>query len=276
MSTNGKLASKKALVTGSGTGIGREIAIEFASQGADVALHYAHSAQGAESAVKEIEQIGRNAQAFKADFAVVAEAQSLVVQARDFLGGMDILVCNAGITMNMPFEKVTPEQFDTLYNVNVRAPFFAAQAALPNLQASGSGAIVNITSIHAYQAMPEHTVYAGTKGSLVAYTRTLAIELAPKGVRVNAIAPGAVFVPNYLKAMPDFDKKDAGNNIPAGFIGEPIDIAKAAVFLSSEDARYIFGQTWIIDGGTTSWMPFHDGFRKPVGVQFGQGYVPGL
>jgi len=276
MSTNGKLAGEKALITGSGTGIGREIAVEFARQGADVALHYAHSAQGAESAVEEIRKAGGKAQAFKADFAHAEQPRNLALRALDFLGGMDVLVSNAGITMNMPFDKVTGEQFDTLYHVNVRAPFFVAQAALPALQDGNGGAIINITSIHAYEGMPEHAVYAGTKGSLVAYTRTLAIELAPKGVRVNAIAPGAVYVPNYDKVIPDFDRNEAGKNIPAGFIGQPLDIARVAVFLASPDARYIVGQTLIVDGGTTSWMPFHDGFRQPLNVHFGRGYVPGV
>lgn len=276
MNPNGKLAGKKIVVTGSGTGIGREIALEFARQGADVALHYAHSVQGAESAVDEVRRGGGKAQAFKADFALATEAGNLISQARDFLGGLDVLVCNAGITMNMPFDKVTPEQFDTLYHVNVRAPFFATQAALADLQSSDSGTIINITSIHAYEGMPEHAVYAGTKGSLVAYTRSLAIELAPKGVRVNAIAPGAVYVPNYEKAIPNFDPEEAGKNIPVGFLGQPLDIARVAVFLASEDARYIVGQTLIVDGGTTAWMPFQDGFRQPLNVRFGQGYVPGV
>jgi glucose 1-dehydrogenase/3-oxoacyl-[acyl-carrier protein] reductase len=188
---------------------------------------------------------------------------------------LDGLVNNAGITMNMPFERVTPEQFDTLYNVNVRAPFFLTQTALPALIES-RGAVVNIASIHAFQGYPEHSVYAGTKGAIVAMTRELAVELALKGVRVNAIAPGSIVVEGYYKANPDFDPEAAGRLIPCGFIGQPEDVAHAAAFLLSEEARFLVGQTLILDGGTTAWMPFSDAFRQPNTAQFGKGYVPGL
>ena len=271
-----KLLGKKVLVTGSGTGIGRGIALHFADCGADVAVHYAHSADGAESAVAEIQQKGRKASAFKADLANVDACRSLAEDAIDFLGGLDTLFCNAGITMNIAFEKVTPEQYDTLYNVNVRSPFFITQTALPTLLKSDDPSVINITSIHAYEGMPEHAVYAGTKGALVAYTRTLSIELAMKGVRVNAIAPGAVYVPNYDKAMDDFDPEACGNLIPSGFVGDPLDIAHAAAFLATQEARFIIGQTLIVDGGTTSWLPVNDGFRQKSTAQFGKGYVPGL
>jgi NAD(P)-dependent dehydrogenase (short-subunit alcohol dehydrogenase family) len=270
------MAGKLVLVTGSGTGLGREIALEFARQGATVALHYAHSAQGAMSAVEEIRRAGGTAAAFRADLNHVDEAKRLAAQAIEFLGGLDVLVNNAGITMNLPFEEVTPEQFDTLYHVNVRAQFFLTQALVPTMVRRGGAAIVNLTSIHAFEAYPEHTVYAGTKGAIVAYTRVLAIELAPKGIRVNAIAPGAVPVENQFKLFPNYDAKELGKLIPVGFPGRPVDIAKVAVFLASEDARYIVGQTLIVDGGTTSWMPFGEGYRQPMGVRFGQGYVPGL
>lgn len=271
-----KLLGKKVLVTGSGTGIGRGIALHFADCGADVAVHYAHSAAGAESAVAEIQEKGRRSAAFKADLGNVDEGQKLAEEAIEFLGGLDTLVCNAGITMNMPFEKVTPEQFDTLYNVNVRSPFFLTQAALPSLLESEDPSVINITSVHAYEGMPEHAVYAGTKGALVAYTRTLSIELAMKGVRVNAIAPGAVYVPNYDKAIENFEPEAVGPMIPSGFIGEPLDIAHAAAFLATQEARFIIGQTLIVDGGTTSWLPINDSFRQKTTAQFGKGYVPGL
>lgn len=270
-----QLDGKLALVTGSGTGIGRAIALEFARQGATVALHYAHSADGAKSAVDEIVGGGGRAAAFKADLRDLAQVKALAASAEKFLGGLDILVNNAGVTMNMPFTDVTPEQFDTLYHVNVRAQFFLTQALVPFLAARG-GAVVNLTSIHAFEGYTEHAVYAGTKGAIVAYTRQLAIELAPRGVRVNAIAPGAVPVESHKQAMPDADPADIGKLIPCGFAGTPADIAHLAVFLASDKARYIVGQTIIADGGTTSWLPFGDGFRQPMQAQFGKGYVPGL
>jgi NAD(P)-dependent dehydrogenase (short-subunit alcohol dehydrogenase family) len=196
-----------------------------------------------------------------------------------FLGGLDVLVNNAGITMNRPFGKVTMEQFDQLYHVNVRAPFFLTQALLADLEHS-RGVVINISSIHAYEGYTEHSVYAGTRGAIVSFTRQLAIELAPRGIRVNAIAPGAVPVPNHFKSTPDVDVeqsiKESGKGIPCGFAGTPDDIANVALFLASDAARYIVGQTLIVDGGTTSWMPFGEQFKQPMTTQFGLGYVPGL
>jgi len=274
--TTQRMQHRKVLVTGSGTGIGREVALEFARQGATVCLHFSHSGKGAQSAVDEIRKAGGTAAAFQADFRDLDDVNKLAADTLHFLGGLDVLVNNAGITMNRPFEKVTPEQFDALYDVNIKAPFFLTQAVLPELVRAGNATVINMTSIHAFEGMPEHSVYAGTKGGLVAYTRELAIELAPKNVRVNAIAPGAVYVENYDKAMDNFDPEATGKTIPVGFIGKPLDIARVAVFLASEDARFIIGQTLVVDGGTTSWMPFHDGFRQPINATFGRGYVPGV
>lgn len=272
---NLQLHRKRILVTGSGTGIGRGVALELARRGADLALHYFNEVEGAQSVLTEIQPLGRRAEIFSADFNRIEDVRNLAQQAIAFLGGLDALVNNAGITMNRPFDQVTLEQFDALYNVNVRAPFFLTQSALPALVESG-GTIVNIASIHAFQGSPEHSVYAGTKGAVVAFTRQLAVELALKGVRVNAVAPGAVLVENYYAAAPDFDPAATGQLIPCGFVGAPADIAHAVAFLVSEEARFLVGQTLIIDGGTTAWMPFSDAFRKPGTAQFGKGYVPGL
>jgi NAD(P)-dependent dehydrogenase (short-subunit alcohol dehydrogenase family) len=268
---------RRVLVTGSGTGIGREIALEFARQGADVVFHYSHSRDGAEAALDEARRAGAaKVTALGADFRRHDAVVQLARETLDFLGGIDVLVNNAGITMNRPFDQVTPEQFDTIYGVNIRAMFFVTQALVPTMIRQQSGAIINLTSVHALEGMPEHTVYAGTKGAIVAFTRALAVELAPQGIRVNAIAPGAVEVENYRVAMADYDAAALGRLIPCGFVGRPSDIAKAAVFLASEDARFIVGQTLVVDGGTTSWMPFSDAFRQPLGGQFGKPYVPGL
>src|SRR5262249_12232163 len=131
MSETHSMKNKRVLVTGSGTGIGRGVALEFARCGAAVAFHYAHSDSGAKKAVEESRSAGGRAEAFKADLRSVEETKSLAVRAAEFLGGLDILVNNAGITMNLPFEQVTPEQFDTLYHVNIRAQFFLTQALVP-------------------------------------------------------------------------------------------------------------------------------------------------
>ncbi len=273
------ISGKRVLVTGAGTGIGRGIALAFAREGAAVAVHYSHSATGAEKVVQEIVAGGGKAAAFAADFAALTPLQQMAREAVAFLGGLDVLVNNAGITMNRPFGKVTAEQFDTLYAVNVRAPFFLTQALLPELEAS-HGVVINLSSIHALEGYTEHSVYAGTRGAIISFTRQLAIELAPRGVRVNAIAPGAVPVPNHFKSTPGVDVaqaiRDCGRAIPCGFAGTPQDIGNVAVFLASDAARYIVGQTLVVDGGTTSWMPFGEQFKQPMTAQFGQGYVPGL
>ncbi|MEI6424991.1 MAG: SDR family oxidoreductase [Lentisphaerota bacterium] len=273
------MSGKRVLVTGAGTGIGRGIALTFAKAGAVVALHYSRSSKGADDAVAEILAGGGKAAAFKADFEQTAPLNTMAREAVSFLGGLDVLVNNAGITMNMPFDKVTPEQFDILYHVNVRAPFFLTQAVLPELEAA-RGVVINISSIHAYEGYTEHSVYSGTRGAIVSFTRQLAVELAPRGVRVVGLAPGAVPVENHFKAMPGVDPaqaiQDCGKGIPCGFAGTPEDIANIAVFLASPAARYILGQTLVADGGTTSWMPFGEQFKQPMNASFGKGYVPGV
>lgn len=280
MSTNGRLTGKKALVTGSGTGIGREIALEFARQGADVVLHYAHAVAGANTAVEEIKAMGRQATVFKADFDDVQAVMKLGEQALEFLGRVDCLVNNAGITFNKPFRKVTVEQFDRLYHVNVRAQFFLLQSLAESMEKNGGGAVCNITSIHGVSGAPEHSVYAGSKGAIIAYTRSLAVELAHKGIRINAIAPGCVPVENYSKVLDGFDIKGAEewakNAIPVGRPGKTVEIGKLAAFLCSDEAGFIIGQTIIADGGTTSLMSLISDFRNESAAHFGTGYLPGV
>jgi NAD(P)-dependent dehydrogenase (short-subunit alcohol dehydrogenase family) len=280
MDAAGKMTGQRALVTGSGTGIGREIALEFARQGAAVVLHYSHSDKGAKSAVEEIKAMGRRSTAVKANFDSVEEVQRLGREAIAFLGGIDCLVNNAGITLNRPYLEVTPEQFDTLYHVNIRAQYFLTQIAVKDMLTRGGGAVCNLTSIHGFQGAPEHTTYAGTKGAIIATTRTLAIELAHKGIRINAIAPGHVVVENYYKAIPGFNEaanaEAAKNSIPLGRAGTPLDIARLTVFLCSKEAEFIVGQTIISDGGTTALMSLISDFRARSTARFGTGYVPGV
>lgn len=280
MNCTQKLLGKRALVTGSGTGIGREIALEFARQGADVVLHYAHSVGGAESAVAEIQALGRHATVIKANFDQLEDVERLAREAVEFLGGIDCLVNNSGITLNRPFLKVTPDQFDLLYHVNVRAQYFLIQHVAQDMLKHGGGSICNLTSIHGLQGAPEHSVYAGTKGAIIAQTRTLGVELAHKGIRVNAIAPGWVTVDNYFKAIPGFSEEGAReaakNAVPVGRAGTPLDIARLAVFLCSDDAEFIIGQTLIADGGTTALMSLISDFRNESANRFGTGYVPGV
>jgi NAD(P)-dependent dehydrogenase (short-subunit alcohol dehydrogenase family) len=274
MEKNGRMQGKRVLVTGAGTGIGRGVALEFASEGAAVALHYGRDRTGAVSAAEEITRHGGTAEAFQADFRNATTIRALAQDATAFLGGLDVLVNNAGITLNVPFEEVTLEQFDTLYHVNIRAQFFLTQALLPALAEHGKGIVINLTSVHAFGGMTEHSVYAGTKGAIVAYTRELSLELIQKGVRVNAIAPGWVFVENHRKVLGDsFDVKEAGKSVPAGFIASASDIGRVAVFLASDDSRYIIGQTIICDGGQTSILQLTGDFRERRKERWGANYV---
>jgi NAD(P)-dependent dehydrogenase (short-subunit alcohol dehydrogenase family) len=275
-----RLAGKRALVTGSGTGIGREVALEFARQGADVVVHYAHSDSGARSAVDEITALGRRAMAVQAAFTDLDEVVALADQAIEFLGGLDCLVNNAGITLTKPFLATTREQFDTLFNVNIRAQYFLTQRVVEHmLESKAGGAICSITSIHGLQGAPEYSLYAATKGAIIAYTRTLAVELAYRGIRLNAIAPGWVTVENYAKAIPDYDPEDekraAEELIPAARAGAPLDIAQLAAFLCSDQAGFIVGQTIVSDGGSTALLSLKADFRAETNAHWGIGYVPG-
>lgn len=280
MNSELKLAGKRALVTGSGTGIGRDIALELARQGADVVLHYSHSDKGAKTAAEEIIAMGRKSTALKADFSDLDQVVAMTDEAIDFLGGIDCLVNNAGITFNRPFQKVTREQFDVTYNVNIRAMFFTTQQVVNDMLKHGGGAVVNLTSVHGFSGAPEHTVYSSTKGAIIAFTRTLGIELAHKGIRVNAVAPGMVPVDNYNKVTGGFDedaaKEFAFNRIPIGRYGERVEIGKVAAFLCSDDSSFVVGQTIIADGGTTSLMSLISDFRTEASSSLGVGYVPGI
>jgi NAD(P)-dependent dehydrogenase (short-subunit alcohol dehydrogenase family) len=275
-----RLQGKKALVTGSDTGIGHEIALEFARQGADVVFHYVQSDSGVKAAVEEAKSLGRKSAAFQADFDVLDEVTRLADQASEFLGGINCLVNNAGVTMNRPFLNVKPEQFDKLFNINFRGPYFLTQRLVEGMLQQGEGVICNMSSVHGLQGVPEHSVYAATKGAIIAYTRSLAVELAYKGIRVNAIAPGWVTVENYFKCIPGFTKEIAAQvghkSIPVARCGEPSDIARLAAFLCSDDASYIVGQTIVADGGTTALMSLVSDFRQASTNTFGKGYIPGV
>ncbi len=278
MRETGKLAGKRALVTGAGTGIGLEIALEFGRQGADVVLHYSHAPDAAELAAREIQSMGGRAVTIKVDFTDPDASARLGGAALDFLGGIDCLVNNAGITFNSPFLKMQPQQLDALFDVNFRTPYLLTQLLCEPMVKQGSGSICNLASIHGLQGAPEHSAYAATKGAIIACTRALAVELGYRGIRVNAIAPGWITVDAYATAIPGFNLKqaaeDAQNKVPVARYGIPLDVAKMAVFLCSEDAGFITGQTMVVDGGTTALMSLISDFRTESTARFGKGYIP--
>ena len=263
MGNQGKLQKKLALVTGSGTGLGREVALALAQEGAHVVVHYATSAEGALSAVAEIEAQGRRSTALQADLGQAQACFDLVDRAVAFLGGIDILVNNAGISATGDFLQVTPEHFDRLYDVNIRGQFFCAQRAVRHMLNQGRGGrIINVTSSHAVSSLPGFSVYAGTKGAIWSWTRQLAVELAPLGIRVNGICPGWVVVDSHYRETPGFDPIAMGKHVPAQRLGAPADVANACVFLASDDSDYLAGHNLIIDGGLLAKLALPDHSRE--------------
>jgi glucose 1-dehydrogenase/3-oxoacyl-[acyl-carrier protein] reductase len=250
----GPLAGRLALVTGAGVGIGQGIAEELARQGAAVVLHYAHSAAGAQRSADEINASGGRALALSADLRSVEECRRVVAEAASFLGGLDVLVNNSGVTARASLARITPELFDDTFAVNVRSHLFCAQAAVPLMVTRGRGSIVNLSSVHAWGGVPSYAVYAATKGAVVALTRQLAIELAPQRIRVNAIGPGHVEVDRH-RSNPYYARDEVEKGIPWGRVGAPRDIARLAAFLVSDAADFITGQMIYADGGSTARLP---------------------
>jgi NAD(P)-dependent dehydrogenase (short-subunit alcohol dehydrogenase family) len=246
----GRLTGRKALITGADSGIGAAVAIAFAREGADVVMSYLESEQKDANRIAGILQdAGATVVQIPGDISDQAFATELVSRAVEGLGGLDILVNNAGKQIfRESLEDLPDDQFDETFKVNVYAMFWITKAALPHLPAGST--IINTTSIEAYQPAPILVDYASTKATINAFTKGLAQQLAPKGIRVNAVAPGPIWTPLQVSdgqpkdALPEF-----GKSTPLGRAGQPTELAPAYVFLASPESSYVIGETLNVNGG---------------------------
>ncbi len=251
MSTTPKLAGKVALVTGSGQGIGQAIAIRLAEEGADIVVDDRVIGESAQQTVDAIQKLGRRVIAVQGDLANPADDRRVVDEAVAKLGQIDILVNNAGVERHADFWDVTEADFDFVVNINLRGTFFITQDFVKHLRdTKRGGRIINISSVHEELPFPHFSSYCATKGALKMLCRNLAIELAPLGITINNIAPGAIETPinKTLLNNPDLLKALLAN-IPLGRLGKPQDVASLAAFLASDEASYITGSTFFVDGG---------------------------
>jgi NAD(P)-dependent dehydrogenase (short-subunit alcohol dehydrogenase family) len=245
-----RLAGCKALITGGDSGIGRAAAIAFAREGADVAINYlAVEEPDAQEVIALIKDAGRNAVALPGDIRDEAFCQKLVDDAVRELGGLDILVNNAGMQASRDsILEISSEQFDSTFKTNVYAPFWITKAALPHLQAGA--AIINTASIQAYDPSDHLVDYAQTKSCNVSFTKSLAKQLAAKGIRVNAIAPGPIWTPLQPSGGQNPDKLPKfGADSPMGRPGQPAELAAVYVLLASQESSYVTGEVYGITGG---------------------------
>jgi 3-oxoacyl-[acyl-carrier protein] reductase len=247
---NGKLTGKVAVVTGASKGIGAAIAKELATHGAAVVVNYASAKSDADKVVDQISKGGGNAVAVQASVAKKADVEKLFSAAEKAFGKIDVLVNNAGVYEFMPVEEVTEPQFHRMFDTNVLGMILVTQEALKHFNPSG-GSIINISSLASSLTPPTGVVYNATKGAVDAITRTLAKELGPRKIRVNSINPGMVITEGVVSA--GFDNSDFRQTFesqtPLGRIGQPDDIAPAAVFFASDDSKWVTGETLLIAGG---------------------------
>lgn len=254
-----RFEGKVALVTGSGRGIGKAIALRFAKEGADIVINFFRNREPAEQTAKEIRALGRRALVVKANVAELSDLEQLFAQTEGEFGRLDMLVNNAASGYNRPVLEQRPKGWDWTMNINARAALFASQYAVPLMEKNGTGKIVNISSIGSGRVLPEYVLVGTSKAALEALTRYLAVELAAKNIAVNAVSAGAVETDalQHFSEMRDVIEnrlQDIAQHTPAGRIVNADDVANVVAFLCTEEAIMIRGQVIVVDGGFT--LPF--------------------
>ena len=245
------LTGKVAVITGSGSGIGQAIAERLAQEGANCVIDYRDHVEQAQATADKITAAGGKAILVHADVSVLSDCSNLIEQAWQQLGSCDILVNNAGVEKGADFWDVTEADYDFVLNVNLKGAFFLTQAFVRKLRdAKKPGRVINISSVHEDMVFPHFSTYCASKGAMRMLMRDLAVELGPLGITVNNIAPGAVDTPINTSLLANKPKLDALlANIPLGRLAQPGEIAGLAAFLASDDAAYVTGSTYVIDGG---------------------------
>lgn len=242
------LKDKVALVTGGSRGIGRAIALELAKNGANIAINYANSSEKAEELVKEIKKLGLNAISVKADVSKEEDVNNLVKTVEVELGKIDILVNNAGITKDNLLIRMKTEDFEEVLDVNLKGSFLCTKAVARAMMKKKYGKIINITSVVGLVGNAGQSNYSASKAGVIGFTKSMAKELASRGIRVNAVAPGFIDT-EMTQILSEELKEEMINNIPLSQLGKPEDVAKAVLFLASSSSDYITGQVINVDGG---------------------------
>jgi NAD(P)-dependent dehydrogenase (short-subunit alcohol dehydrogenase family) len=249
----GILDGKVALVTGASTGIGREIARELARRGADLVINHFNDPDGAESAAAEIRELGRRAIALRADVGIATEVEAMCASAVRELGGIDLLVNNAGVQTWSALLDLAEADWDRVIRTNLKGCFLCTQAAGRVMKQRGGGRVINIGSTANKLALPRLVDYTASRGGIEGFTKVAAVELAPFGITVNCVAPGATETERTKQESPDYAGTWAALT-PLRRIGTPIDVARAVAFFAGPDAAFVTGQTLWVDGGLST-MP---------------------